>query len=100
MAESSVSLEPKFFLPKWARIAYACFMFLVAGLCLWKKEFLRFEWVTFVCLGLYQLVYIPKQKWETPRTYIIKPRTIISSALIIAAGCTALHLIYLKLFAN
>lgn len=79
-----------FFFPRWARIAYVCFMFAVAALQMWK-EFLRFNWVLFLCFGLYWLIYLPMQKGEAPKAYFSKPRTIVSVGLMIAAMAAALH---------
>lgn len=98
MPESSVSGPPTIFLPRWARISFACFMFAVASLQIWM-EFSRFGWVQFICLGLYCLLYVPMQKGESRRAYFSKPRTIVSFALvigIIAGGLHALHLILTK----
>ncbi len=68
-------------------------MFAVAGLCAWK-EFIRFEWVLFLCMGLFGIVHVPMQKGENARVYFTKPRTIVSFALQIAAGAVALHMLY------
>jgi len=96
MQESSVSAPPKLSWSRWVRIAYACFMFAVAGLCLWT-EFKRFEWALFLCMGLFALVYVPMRKGEAPRGFVSKPRTIISFALLIVVGVAALHNLYDKL---
>ena len=93
MPESSASAPPTFFLPFWARIAFACFMFAVAALTMWNELF-RFDWVGFLCMGLYSLLHVPMQKGEGGRAYLSKPRTIISFALLIAVGATALHTLH------
>src|SRR5215469_7597054 len=93
MLDSSLSASPNSAWSRWGRIAYACFMFAVATLQIWK-EFFRFEWVFLLCMGLWGLLYIPMQKGESSRTYLRKPRTLISSALAIAAGVVALHMLY------
>ena len=90
MQESSASMPPSFFLPLWARVAFACFMFAVAALTIWDR-FFRFDWVGFLCFGLYYLFHIPIQKGEAGKAYLSKPRTIISFALLIAVVATALH---------
>ena len=90
MQESSASAPPTFFLPLWARIAFASFMFAVAALNMWDK-FFRFDWVEFLCCGLYSLLYVPMRKGEARKAYFSKPRTIISGALLIAIIATALH---------
>jgi hypothetical protein len=90
MQESSVSPPPTFFLPLWARIAFATFMFVVAALTMWD-EFFRFDWVGFLCFGLYYLLYVPIQKGEARKAYFSKPRTIISFALLLAVMAAALH---------
>ena len=70
-------------------------MFSVAALLMWKA-FLRFDWVVFLCFGLYYLIHVPMQKGEAPKVYFSKPRTLVSFALIIAAVVMALHsLLYL-----
>jgi len=90
MQESSASAPPTFFLPLWARIAFACFMFAVAAVTIWDK-FFRFDWVQFLCLGLYFLLHVPMQKGEAPRAYFSRPRTILSLALLIAVVAAALR---------
>lgn len=96
MEESDASAPPTFFFPLWARIAFACFMFAVSGLDMWDK-FFRFDWVFFLCMGLYQLIQVPQQKCETRKDYFRKPRTIISVTLLIAIITAALHtLLYIS----
>ena len=90
MQESSASVPPTFFLPLWARIAFACFMFAVAALTIWDR-FFRFDWVGFLSIGLFNLLHVPMQKGEAGKAYLSKPRTIISFALLIAGAATALH---------
>jgi len=90
MQESSASPPPTFFLPLWARIALACFMFSVAALTMWNG-FFRFDWVLFLCLGLFYLVNAQRQKGEAQKAYFSKPRTIISLALLIAVVVAALR---------
>ncbi len=90
MQESSASASPTFFLPLWVRIAFACFMFAVSAVAMWD-EFFRFDWVGFLCFGLYYLLHVPMQKGEARKAYLSKPRTIISFALIIAVVVAALH---------
>ncbi len=90
MEESSTSVPPTFFLPLSARISLACFLLAVSALDIWD-EFFRLDWVLFLCLGLYCLVHVPMQKGEAPKAYFSKPRTIVSSALIIAVVASALH---------
>ncbi len=57
MQESGPSVPPTSFLPLWARISFACFMFGVASLSMWT-EFLRFNWVGFLCSGLFVLLFV------------------------------------------
>ena len=90
MQKSSASVLPTSFLPLWARIAFACFMFAVAAITMWS-EFFRFDWMGFLCFGLYYLLYRPIQKGETRRAYFSKPRTIILLVLLIAVVATGLH---------
>jgi hypothetical protein len=68
MQNSSASSPPTFFLRSWARIAFACFMFAISAVTMWD-EFFRFDWVGFLCFGLYYLVHVPMQKGEYPRAY-------------------------------
>lgn len=73
----------------------ACFMFAFSALTMWD-EFYRFDWVGFLCFGLYYLLYVPLQKGETRKAYFSKPRTIVSFVLIVAVVAAALHhLLYL-----
>jgi len=99
MQESSASPPPTFFLPLWARIAFACFMFFGSALSM-CKGFFRFEWVGLLCLGLFYLVNVPmRQKGEARKAYFRQPRTIISLALLIAAVVAALfnlHFLFTK----
>ena len=98
MQESSASVSRVFFWPPWARIAFACFMFAVSALTMWD-HFFGFDWVMFICLGLYYLLLVPRQKSEPRKTYFSKPRTIISLALLIAmvaAGLHSLHSLFTK----
>jgi hypothetical protein len=90
MRQSTVSAPPVFFLPVWARIAIAGFRFPVAALQMWK-EFFRFDWVAFLCLGSYYPIYVPMQKGEGPNAYFSKPRPIVSFGLIIAVVVAALQ---------
>jgi uncharacterized membrane protein len=55
------------------------------------KGFLRFDWVVFLCFGLYYLIHVPMQKVETPKAYFKKPRTLVAIGLIIGALVAALH---------
>jgi 4-hydroxybenzoate polyprenyltransferase len=94
MRQSSAS-APTFFLPRGARILLACFMLAVSALAMWDK-FLGFDWVGFLCFGLYFLVHVPRQKGEAPKAYFSKPSTIISFALLIVMMAFALHSIYFQ----
>lgn len=93
MQESTVSAPSAFVLPLWGRIAFACFMFAVSALLMWDK-FFHFDWVGFLCFGLYYLLYVPIQKGEARRTYFSKPRTIISSVFLIGILALALRTLY------
>ena len=93
MQESSASVAPAFFLTLWARIAFASFMFAVAAATMWD-EFFRFDWVGFLCFGLYYLLHVPMQKGEARRSYFSRPRTIISFAFLIGVVATALHTLH------
>ncbi len=93
MQESSASARPTFFLPRWARIALACFMFAVAAVTMWD-EFFRFNWVGFLCFGLYYLLHVPMQKGEARKAYFSKPRTIVSCVLLMTVVATALHTLH------
>jgi len=93
MQESTVSSPTVFFLPRWARISLAWFMFAVAFVSMWTA-FRRFDWVEFLCFGFFYLIYIPRQNGEPPRAYFSKPRTMVSFALMIAIVSAALHTLY------
>jgi len=88
MRESTA--PPNFFLPRWGRISCACCMFVVAALQMWT-EFLRFNWVSALCFGLYWLIQVPMQKGEAPRAYFSKPRTMVSFGLVIGSMVPVLH---------
>lgn len=93
MQEPTASAQPVVYLPLWARIAIACFMFAASAVSIWG-EFFRFDWVWFICLGLFQILFVPMQKDEARKTYLSKPRTILTTALVIAAIAGALHSLY------
>jgi hypothetical protein len=93
MQEPTASAQPVVYLPLWARIAIACFMFAASAVSLWG-EFFRFDWVWFICLGLFQILFVPMQKDEARKTYLSKPRTILTTALVIAVLAGALHSLY------
>jgi len=97
MQESGVSVSRSFFLPLWARIAFACFTFAVAALLIWD-EFSRFNWVFFLCVGLFYLIHVPRQKGESPKAYFSRPRSIISNALNLGTIVGGLHNMYYVLF--
>ena len=84
MPRSDASSKPVFFLPYWVRIGVACVMFAVTVLYVWKG-FFHFEWVGWLCFGLYYLLYVPRQKGEPAGAYFKKPRTVASLALITTA---------------
>jgi hypothetical protein len=91
MQELRASGPPTFFLSLRARIALACFSFGVAALCMWD-EFFRFDWVWFLCFGLYYLLYVPPmQKGESRKAYFSRPRAIICFVLLIAIMVSSLH---------
>lgn len=56
--------------------------------------FFRFDWIGFLCFGLYYLLHVPMQKDEARKAYFSKPRTIVSSALLIAVVASALHTLH------
>ena len=93
MQEPATSAQPTGYLPLWARISIACFMFAASAVSMWG-EFFRFDWVWFICLGLFQILFVPMQKHEARRAYRSKPRTIITIALVIAVLAGALHSVY------
>jgi hypothetical protein len=88
MQVSDDSSKPIFILPRWARVGMAFFMFAVTAVSMWKG-FFRLDWAPFFCLGLYYLVYVPRQKGEVFAAYIKKPRSIASLGLLCAAIATA-----------
>jgi hypothetical protein len=94
MQESGPSVPPTSFLPLWARISFACFMFGVASLSMWT-EFLRFNWVGFLCSGLFVLLFVPMQKGESRKAYFSNPRAIVSYTLVIGILAAAFHTLYL-----
>jgi hypothetical protein len=93
MQDPPASAQPIVYLPLWARIAIACFMFAASAVSMWG-EFFRFDWVWFVFLGLFQILFVPMQKDETRKAYLSKPRTIITTALVIAVLAGALRYLY------
>jgi hypothetical protein len=95
MQESSASVSRSFIWPRWARVAFACFMFTVSAVTMWDA-FYRFDWVGFLSAGLYSLIHVPMQKGEAPSAYFSEPRRVISFALIMLIGATALHSLYFR----
>ena len=80
-------------IPLWGRVGMACLMFLVAVVHM-SKHSLRFEWIPWLCFGLYWLVYIPKPAGETFGTYSKKPRAIAMALLIIVVVVGSGHNLY------
>jgi hypothetical protein len=93
MQESAAPTPPAFFLPLWARISIACGMLAISAVTMWS-EFYRFDWVMFLCLGLYEMLPIPVQKDEARKAYLKNPRTIISIALLVGVIAGGLHTLY------
>ena len=90
---ANASAEPVFVLPFWMRIGTACLMFMVTLLSMWRG-FLRFEWVPYLCFGLYYLIYVPKQRAEAAAAYLKKSRTMAAGALMVAALAGFGHNLY------
>lgn len=68
-------------------------MFATSALDIWA-HFFQFDWVGFLCFGLYFLLFVPRQKGEPARTYFGKPRNLVSLALLVAIigfGLNTLH---------
>jgi len=84
MQGSNVSYHPVLSLPRWLRIGLSCLFFVDAVLNMWK-HLLLFEWVAWLSLGLYWLLYVPKQTGETLVEYLKKPRGFASLILLVAA---------------
>ena len=93
MQESSNLAQPTSFFPQWARVALACYMFAVSAVGMWHS-FFRFDWVQFLCFGLFSLLFVLRQKGESRKAYFSKPRTIISSTLAIAIVAISLRALY------
>jgi hypothetical protein len=93
MQESSNLAPPTSFFPLWGRVAFAWFMFALSALGMWSS-FFRFDWVPFSCMGLLSLFLVLRPKGESRRAYFSKPRTIISSALVITIIATSLRALY------
>jgi uncharacterized membrane protein YhaH (DUF805 family) len=80
-------------IPLWGRVGMACLMFLFAALNM-AKHLLRFEWISWLCFGLFWLVYTPRQLRETSRTYLKKPKAIAMALLLIVAIVGSVHNLY------
>lgn len=89
MQVSDASSKPTF-LPFWMRVVMTCLMFAVTAVSMWKG-FRRFEWVSFLCFGLYYMFYLPRQKGEGFVAYVRKPRAVASLALLVAVVVGAIH---------
>jgi hypothetical protein len=98
MRDSSAAVSRNAPWPRGARIALACFMFAVSGLVMWD-EFSRFNWVAYLCLGVYYLIFQERQRGESTKTYYGKPRNILSFVLlvlVIASSLNSLHHLFVK----
>jgi hypothetical protein len=83
MQGSTVPSKTVFVLPLWMRIGMTSLFFALTVLLMWK-HFLRFEWVPWLCLGMYYLTYVPRPG-EGIRTYFTSPRSIASIVLLLSA---------------
>lgn len=90
MQESSASASPAFFPSLRARVALACLTFAASAFSMWDG-FFRFDWVGLLCFSLYWVIYVPMQKEESRAAYLRKPRSIVSTVLIIFMIAGALH---------
>jgi len=80
----AISSQPRSILPRWFRIGLAALMFLDAALNA-RKAFYRFEWVAWLCFGMYWLIDITRQEGEPLRAFFKKPRAIASLAFLTAS---------------
>jgi predicted Zn-dependent protease with MMP-like domain len=93
MQRSSVSPQSGFFLRPWARMGMAALMFLCGFLAV-RKGLLQFDWVPWLCFGIFYLYGVRRQKGEHWGAYFKRPRAIVSSALLAAAVVGFFHSFY------
>lgn len=86
-------VRPRYSSGQWAPIAFGCFMFAASAVTMWN-EFYRFDWVGFLCGGLYSLIHVPMREGEAPSAYFSEPRRVISFALIPLIMAAAVHGLY------
>jgi hypothetical protein len=67
--QEAIPTQLRFVLPLWGRMGLAALMFLVAVLAA-RKAFLKFEWVPWLCLGIFWLINFPRRKGEPIRAYL------------------------------
>ena len=83
------------------RVGLASLFFANAVLSLWADGFHRLEWLPYACLGLGYLTLSARKKGEPFLTFLRKPQSILTYALIIVgiAGLGRnMYLIYRKHF--
>lgn len=88
--DSNVSPHPVIIWPLWLRIGASSLFFVDAILNMWKG-FLQFQWVPWLCIGLYCLLYAPRQRGERFSAYLRRPLGIASVALLIGALIGFVH---------
>jgi hypothetical protein len=93
--QEAISPQPRFILPLWARVGLAALMFLNAVLNA-RKPFLQFEWVPWLCMGMFWLINFPRQKGESLSAYFKNPRGIASIAFLTAALVGFTHRVFVK----
>jgi hypothetical protein len=82
--QEAISPRPRFVWPLWIQISLAALMFLDAGLDA-LRHFLQFEWVTWLCFGMFWLINVPRQEGEPIGKYFRNPRSIVSFAFLVAS---------------
>ncbi len=91
--QEAISPRPRFAWPLWIRIGLSSLMFLDAALDA-RKHFFQFEWVTWLCFGMYWLLNVPRQEGEPLRQYFKHPRCILSFAFLLASMVGFGHVIF------
>jgi hypothetical protein len=97
--QEAIPTQPRSVLPLWGRMGLAALMFLVALLGA-RKAFLKFEWVPWLCFGIFWLINFPRRRGEPIRAYLKTGSRAIASVAFVAAALIGfgynLYILYTK----
>jgi hypothetical protein len=91
--QESVTPQSRFSLWLWLRMGIAALMF-SCGVLEARKGFLHFAWVPWFCMGMYNLIDVPRHEGEPIREYFRKPRAIASNAFLLAGAIGFGYVLY------